>query len=310
MRFVALTCFVFAFAGCQDAETGKRLSVLENANRDLTKRLDAVNQELPGKFDAATADLSRKCDAAKGDLLRKLDAAIEDLSRKLAGDDAKLEKGLSKLDSLDSAWKQFQQSYSPEMRQRLEQNVHAAELAAQAIQKQKQSSDEAVKGVAAVLAEVERLKALCQQHEKEAANANLIGELKASVSRLEQSSAKMLGYGEIDQFVSLGETSRPPARWIALTPGGRFEGRLGPEFGKGVLVTWCDKCDDQLDLEVVDEPDGKRVKIHIRDCWNYKEFPEEKTVAGEGNFVQSLQSERRVPAIRHAHLRIHVLYLK
>ena len=108
----------------------------------------------------------------------QLTQQVDELSRQAAEREEKYA-------SLEAKWKTFEQSFDADKRQELAKNIAATEqLVAQAT-RNTDASAAVLKRLRDLEAEVVKLRDLCAQHASEAADANLVGNLKAAVVRLD-----------------------------------------------------------------------------------------------------------------------------
>jgi chromosome segregation ATPase len=157
LRYACAVLAVNALLGCQDTTTNTAIQQLKSENLELRRSL----MELTMRFDQLATNVT-----SQGN------------ERRTAADQAA---------SLESKWNRFQAAYEPATRDTFEQNAKAATQLLEKLKSSQEASDKTLASLVQTAEECQRLKDLCSQHAKEANDANLVGQLKESVMKLDQS---------------------------------------------------------------------------------------------------------------------------
>ena len=132
------------------------------------------------------------CNQPRSDsTLAELQKTNADLSEQLDAANKRIEETETKMTSLQAEMKTFKQGYDSEKREQLTENIEAVEQLLTDIRRHTDSATETLQQIQELKAEVEKLKNLCVKHEAEASDANQIGQVKTTVSSIEQSVNKL-----------------------------------------------------------------------------------------------------------------------
>ncbi len=108
----------------------------------------------------------------------QLTARVDELNQKMAEMEGKFA-------SLEAKWKTFEQSFDADKRQELANNIATTEQMVAQANRNVDASAGVLKRLQNLETDVVKLRDLCQQHASEAADANLVGNLKDVVARVD-----------------------------------------------------------------------------------------------------------------------------
>jgi phage shock protein A len=108
----------------------------------------------------------------------QLTVRVDELNQKMAEMEGKFA-------SLEAKWKTFEQSFDADKRQELAKNIAATEQMVAQATRNVDASTGVLKRLRDLESNVVKLRDLCQQHASEAADANLVGNLKDVVARVD-----------------------------------------------------------------------------------------------------------------------------
>lgn len=117
--------------------------------------------------------------------LSALEADNAKLTQQLEDANNKTAEVVLRISAIESAWKQFELSFESDKRQELTKNITAVEQMIAQAAKNAESSAGVLKRFQELEAEVLNLRDMCKMHASDSADANQLGQLNASISRVE-----------------------------------------------------------------------------------------------------------------------------